>query len=154
MAASWKPPASCAPGPTRGTWMRSSAWAAGSRSAGTGRARRTGAPSSNSGGRQPLRATGGRSSTSAPATTWEGALGQVLARPGGSTGAQQGTGEAERGGCVRRSPVIMARIPADDVVLRRCRLDDTQAVLALWQQAGATVGVTDSAEDLRRALLE
>jgi ribosomal protein S18 acetylase RimI-like enzyme len=48
----------------------------------------------------------------------------------------------------------MATRASDDLSLRRCRLDDADAVLALWQAAGATVGVTDTALDLRRAIAD
>jgi hypothetical protein len=37
--------------------------------------------------------------------------------------------------------------------IRRCRLD-VEAVLELWRQAEATPGVTDTADDLRRAVAE
>jgi len=33
-----------------------------------------------------------------------------------------------------------------------CRLEDVEAVLELWRQAEATPGVTDTADDLRRAV--
>ena len=36
--------------------------------------------------------------------------------------------------------------------IRACRVDDVQAVLALWRHADATPGVTDTADDLRRAV--
>jgi ribosomal protein S18 acetylase RimI-like enzyme len=46
----------------------------------------------------------------------------------------------------------------DDVVgslsVRACRLQDVEAVLALWRQAEATPSVTDSPDDLRRAISE
>ena len=38
------------------------------------------------------------------------------------------------------------------MVIRGCRDDEAEAVLALWREAAATPGVTDTAEDLRRAL--
>jgi ribosomal protein S18 acetylase RimI-like enzyme len=37
--------------------------------------------------------------------------------------------------------------------IRACRLQDIGAVLELWRQAEATPSVTDTAEDLRRAVL-
>ncbi len=37
---------------------------------------------------------------------------------------------------------------------RECRSEDVGAVLELWRQAEATPGVTDTAEDLRRAVAE
>jgi ribosomal protein S18 acetylase RimI-like enzyme len=36
--------------------------------------------------------------------------------------------------------------------IRDCRLEDVEAVLLLWRQADATPGVTDTAEDLKRAI--
>ena len=42
----------------------------------------------------------------------------------------------------------------NDYVLRECRSDDVGAVLELWRQADATPGVTDNADDLRRAVAE
>lgn len=36
--------------------------------------------------------------------------------------------------------------------IRECQPTETEAVLALWQQAGATVSPTDTVEDLRRAI--
>src|SRR5262249_4848413 len=41
-----------------------------------------------------------------------------------------------------------------DFVLRECRSEDVGAVLELWRQADATPGVTDNADDLRRAVAE
>jgi ribosomal protein S18 acetylase RimI-like enzyme len=41
-----------------------------------------------------------------------------------------------------------------DFVLRKCRSEDVGAVLQLWRQAEATPGVTDTADDLRRAVEE
>ena len=38
--------------------------------------------------------------------------------------------------------------------IRACRLEDIQSVLELWQQADATPGVTDNADDLRRAVAD
>jgi len=37
-------------------------------------------------------------------------------------------------------------------VIRECRSEDVEAVLELWRQADATPGVTDNADDLRRAI--
>src|SRR6202034_569729 len=39
------------------------------------------------------------------------------------------------------------------ISIRDCRLEDVEAVLQLWRQADATPGVTDTAEDLQRAIL-
>jgi ribosomal protein S18 acetylase RimI-like enzyme len=36
--------------------------------------------------------------------------------------------------------------------VRPCRLEDVEAILELWQQAEATPSVTDTADDLRRAV--
>ena len=38
--------------------------------------------------------------------------------------------------------------------IRTCDPDDAEAVLTLWQQADATVSVTDTAEDIRKATIE
>jgi ribosomal protein S18 acetylase RimI-like enzyme len=38
--------------------------------------------------------------------------------------------------------------------IRHCRLEEIEAVLELWRQAEATPSVTDTAEDLRRAVAE
>lgn len=43
---------------------------------------------------------------------------------------------------------------AGSLSIRACRLEDIQSVLALWQQADATPGVTDNADDLRRAVTD
>jgi ribosomal protein S18 acetylase RimI-like enzyme len=48
----------------------------------------------------------------------------------------------------------MATTNLDDTLIRDCRPEDVEAVLALWRQAGATVSVTDTAEDLRRAVCD
>ena len=42
----------------------------------------------------------------------------------------------------------------DSLSVRACRLEDIDAVLELWRQADATPGVTDTADDLRRAIAE
>jgi ribosomal protein S18 acetylase RimI-like enzyme len=39
-----------------------------------------------------------------------------------------------------------------DWVIRECRPDEADAVLALWRQAGAAPSVTDSVEDIRRVM--
>ena len=41
-----------------------------------------------------------------------------------------------------------------EFVLRECRSEDVGAVLQLWRQAEATPGVTDTTDDLRRAVAE
>ena len=41
-----------------------------------------------------------------------------------------------------------------DFLLRECRSEDVAAVLDLWQKADATPGITDNADDLRRAVTE
>jgi hypothetical protein len=38
--------------------------------------------------------------------------------------------------------------------IRACRLEEAEAILELWRQADATPGVTDTADDLRRAIAE
>jgi hypothetical protein len=38
--------------------------------------------------------------------------------------------------------------------IRSCRLVDIEGVLELWRQADATPGVTDTANDVRRAIAE
>ncbi len=40
------------------------------------------------------------------------------------------------------------------ISIRDCRLEDVEAVLQLWRQADATPGVTDTAEDLQRAIFK
>jgi ribosomal protein S18 acetylase RimI-like enzyme len=40
----------------------------------------------------------------------------------------------------------------NDPQIRDCRPEDVEAVLELWRQAEATPGVTDTADDLRRAI--
>ena len=41
---------------------------------------------------------------------------------------------------------------ANSLSIRSCRLEDIGVVLELWRQADATPGVTDTADDLRRAV--
>ena len=48
----------------------------------------------------------------------------------------------------------MTEKAAGSLSIRACRLEDIDAVLELWRQADATPGVTDTAEDLRRAVAE
>jgi ribosomal protein S18 acetylase RimI-like enzyme len=43
---------------------------------------------------------------------------------------------------------------AGSLSIRACRLEDIDAVLELWRQADATPGVTDTADDLRRAIAD
>jgi ribosomal protein S18 acetylase RimI-like enzyme len=43
---------------------------------------------------------------------------------------------------------------AGSLSIRACRLEDIDAVLELWRQAEATPGVTDTADDLRRAVAD
>ena len=43
---------------------------------------------------------------------------------------------------------------AGSLSIRECRLEDIEAVLELWRQAEATPGVTDTADDLRRAVAD
>src|SRR5436189_5495227 len=42
----------------------------------------------------------------------------------------------------------------DTLSIRACRVDDIEVVLELWRQADATPSVTDTADDLRRAVAE
>jgi ribosomal protein S18 acetylase RimI-like enzyme len=42
----------------------------------------------------------------------------------------------------------------DRLSIRACRLEDIEKVLELWRQADATPGVTDTSEDLRRAVAD
>jgi ribosomal protein S18 acetylase RimI-like enzyme len=49
---------------------------------------------------------------------------------------------------------LMTEQRADGLSIRACRLEDIGAVLELWRQADATPGVTDTADDLRRAIAE
>ena len=42
----------------------------------------------------------------------------------------------------------------ESFAIRKCRADETEAVLTLWRQAAATVGVTDTVEDLTRAIVD
>ncbi len=48
----------------------------------------------------------------------------------------------------------MTEKEADRLSIRACRLEDIGGVLELWRQADATPGVTDTADDLRRAIAE
>ena len=38
--------------------------------------------------------------------------------------------------------------------LRECRLEEAEALLRLWREAEATVGLTDTIEDIQRAIKE
>jgi ribosomal protein S18 acetylase RimI-like enzyme len=42
----------------------------------------------------------------------------------------------------------------DHLSIRACPLEDIELVLELWRQAGATPSVTDTANDLRRAIAD
>lgn len=48
----------------------------------------------------------------------------------------------------------MTEKAVDHLSIRACRLEDIERVLELWRQAGATPSVTDTANDLRRAIAE
>ena len=48
----------------------------------------------------------------------------------------------------------MTETAAGRLSIRACRLEDIQSVLELWRQADATPGVTDTADDLRRAVTD
>ncbi len=43
-------------------------------------------------------------------------------------------------------------VAAVSLSIRGCRLEDVEGVLELWRQAEATPGVTDTPDDLRRAI--
>ncbi len=47
----------------------------------------------------------------------------------------------------------MTEKTTDGLSIRACRLEDIDGVLELWRQADATPGVTDTAEELRRAIV-
>jgi ribosomal protein S18 acetylase RimI-like enzyme len=47
---------------------------------------------------------------------------------------------------------VMSNPTTTAPVIRRCRPEEAEAVLALWREAGATVSATDTVEDLRRAI--
>jgi ribosomal protein S18 acetylase RimI-like enzyme len=48
----------------------------------------------------------------------------------------------------------MANAPSDEIVIRPCRPEEAQAVLVLWRQADATVSVTDTVEEIQRAVID
>ena len=48
----------------------------------------------------------------------------------------------------------MTEKAAANLSIRACRLEDRDVLLELWRQAEATPGVTDNAEDLRRAIAD
>jgi ribosomal protein S18 acetylase RimI-like enzyme len=48
--------------------------------------------------------------------------------------------------------VVMSERAAGGWTIRDCQLQDVEAILQLWRQAEATPGVTDNADDLRRAV--
>jgi ribosomal protein S18 acetylase RimI-like enzyme len=41
-----------------------------------------------------------------------------------------------------------------DWIIRECRAEEAEAVLAMWREAGASISVTDSVADIRRAILD
>jgi ribosomal protein S18 acetylase RimI-like enzyme len=49
---------------------------------------------------------------------------------------------------------MMTDKAAGSLSIRACRREDIDAVLELWRQADATPGVTDTADDLRRAVAD
>jgi ribosomal protein S18 acetylase RimI-like enzyme len=49
---------------------------------------------------------------------------------------------------------MMTEKAANRVSVRACRPEDIAVVLELWRQADATPGVTDTADDLRRAIAD
>src|SRR5690242_1767575 len=48
----------------------------------------------------------------------------------------------------------MTEAAAGSLSIRTCRLEEIESVLELWRQAEATPGVTDTADDLRRAVAD
>jgi ribosomal protein S18 acetylase RimI-like enzyme len=48
----------------------------------------------------------------------------------------------------------MTETAAGSLSIRACRQEDIQSVLELWRQADATPGVTDTDDDLRRAIAD
>jgi ribosomal protein S18 acetylase RimI-like enzyme len=48
----------------------------------------------------------------------------------------------------------MTETAAGSLAIRACRLEDVPGVLDLWRQAVATPGVTDTADDMRRAVAD
>jgi ribosomal protein S18 acetylase RimI-like enzyme len=48
----------------------------------------------------------------------------------------------------------MTETAAGKLSIRACRPEDVEKVLELWRQADATPGVTDTADDLRRAIAD
>ena len=48
----------------------------------------------------------------------------------------------------------MTEFAANKVVIRHCHLQEVSAILALWRQAATTVSVTDTVEDLSRAIVD
>src|SRR5437763_1432692 len=50
--------------------------------------------------------------------------------------------------------MMMSETAAGRLSIRACRLEDIQSVLELWRQAEDTPGVTDTADDLRRAVAD
>src|SRR5690349_20978104 len=48
----------------------------------------------------------------------------------------------------------MTETAGGNLSIRACRLEDIHSVLELWQQADATPGVTDTADDLWRAITD
>src|SRR5262245_48058514 len=49
---------------------------------------------------------------------------------------------------------MMTEKAASSLSIRVCRLEDIEGILELWRQADATPGVTDTADDLRRAITQ
>lgn len=48
----------------------------------------------------------------------------------------------------------MTETAVGSLSIRACRLEDIEGVLELWRQADATPGVTDTADELRRAIAD
>jgi hypothetical protein len=49
---------------------------------------------------------------------------------------------------------MMTDESTDSLSVRACRVEEKEVVLELWRQADATPGVTDTADDLRRAIAD
>jgi hypothetical protein len=50
--------------------------------------------------------------------------------------------------------VMMTEMVAGNLSIRACRLEDIEGVLELWRQADATPGVTDTPDNLWRAIAD
>lgn len=48
----------------------------------------------------------------------------------------------------------MTNFASHQVIIRKCSLEEVTAILALWREAEATVSITDTVEDLSRAIAD